>query len=99
MATSHSTRYDRTSHTDGGGTTSHRSPCTRRIRPRSAVPTCRWRRFRDRSLGVVLDDVRGPRPCLVRILAELAPRLALPQQVIALVELDTDDLEPLLVVG
>src|SRR5262249_46374305 len=45
-------------------------------------------------LLVVLDDVGRPHLRLVRILAELAQRPPLPQQIPALIELDADRLEP-----
>src|SRR6185436_18863257 len=50
-------------------------------------------------LLVALDDVRGSDLRAVGVLSELAPGLALAEQVVALVELDADRIEPFLLGG
>src|SRR4029077_13282880 len=50
------------------------------------------------SLLVPLDDRGGPHLGLIRILAELAPRFPLPQQIPKLIEFNLDGFQPYLVV-
>src|SRR6266852_2911896 len=49
-------------------------------------------------LLVPLDDGRRTHLGLIRILAELAPRVPLPQQIPTLIELDLDGFQPYLIV-
>src|SRR5712691_1916765 len=51
-----------------------------------------------RLLLVPLDDRRRTHLGLIRILAELTPRVPLPQQIPTLIELDFDGLQPYLIV-